>query len=288
MARDPAKRDSADCCKQLLIKGLPKLLGGEPIEFDDVWQVYGAQNDQCRGYFRYDIGKIELAVRQVQSWLEPLGVILPTLKVTKTSLRIPVRGFQERLNSKSASIRRKLAQALVAQQADSLLPQEGCVFLGYGSTVYFLAREILADERFKGVWFYTSNVEIALYVYLCVPPHFRHNNRFFLPGCEIDLASGKARRAKQINFSTAVVSFSWMKKTGDLYTKDERDVELPQEALASAGKVIILGDDTKIKDVAGVKIDLQPRQDQRIYFVTNKLPDEFNAPAGTTHIQLDI
>src|SRR5262249_22235697 len=201
--RRGTKQQVDDRCLRMLLQALPLLVRGRAVGFEGVCGVYedpGAGEKKLRGRFRSDLKRLQALTERFRALIAPLGYSLPRFEVRRGTLALAARPFSRLLNREGSADRRALARALVDTRLNvgHLVPRQGALFLGYGTTLYFVAQEILRREQdFARVSLFTSNFEAAALFYFSAPAAFAERvNHLSLPGSELNWQIGSLTRAQ--------------------------------------------------------------------------------------------
>jgi DeoR/GlpR family transcriptional regulator of sugar metabolism len=141
---------------------------------------------------------------------------------------------------------------------ERLVPRSAALFLGVGTTVYFLAKELLFPAReqdgvepFSGS-IHTTNFEIAAMAYFASQRRFASASRLCLPGCELRWDTGNLNPLSEgggLTIDTAIIGFSTLTTTPEfaLYSDSDQVLsEMTNSVIRLARRVIVIGDHTKV------------------------------------------
>jgi hypothetical protein len=299
MPKKTTKREADERCRLMLMAALPRLAKGRPVRFEDVRAVYqepSVKEKTLKGRFTGDLKRLMRTHQSFSQMISPLGYFLPEFELEGNELKVAVRPFSRRLLSYGQdNLKEKLARRLVEEVFNHipLVPRYGSLFLGYGTTLYFVAKEILARQRDSSeLAVSTPNFEVAALFYLFAQHSARDTtNPLTLPGCTVNWTTGSMRHVEEPGIGTAIVGFDVLTKKGELFTDNSEEVTISNEAMESATeRLIIVGDHEKIKrGGAGHKLTIPAATDHKeIFFVTDRpLPDGYRTPPDATLVVLN-
>jgi hypothetical protein len=301
MSKKTKKKEADERCQRMLAEALPSLAKGKSVRFEDVRSVYeqaGISEKTLRSRFASDLERLVRNREAFNRIIAPLGYVLPEFAVRGGELLVAVRPFSSRLWSYGQeNAKQKLARLLVKDVFNNLplVPRFGSLFLGYGTTLYFVAQEILARQRdfSEELSVSTPNFEVATLFYFCVPQFARQtSNRLMLPGCTVNWNTGSMLHGGgNLECGTAIAGCDTLTKSGELFTDNHDEVAITNAAMAAAKeRVIIVGNHDKITRggcVAQLTVPA-PADHKEIFFVTDRpLPKGYKVPPGTTLVVLE-
>jgi hypothetical protein len=209
-------------CARMLAAALPHLAERSSVRFKDVREVYHEPNvpeKTLKSRFAGDLKRLVQHWPSLSRMLSHFGYFLPEFVVQGSELKVTVRPFSRRLLGYGQDHpKQKLARLLVQDRFnnDLLVPRDGSLFLGYGTTLYFVAQEILKRQpEFSELSVYTPNFEVASLFYLFAEQAAHLAVPLRLPGCTVNWNTGSISRAGGLASRTAVVGCDFLTRSGN-------------------------------------------------------------------------
>lgn len=280
-------------------------LGRAPV-FSDIRELYDQLYPESNLHAKQNmfIRDRDVKVPQIMKFMNEILLELgcPPMGTTNgKSFQLSRRPFLGRMQNGYLH-KRRLVQALIAaktSETDYFVPRTGSLFLSYGTTMHYLALEMVSRaNEFRLQSLSTTSLELASLFYFgssssertCLEP----DGRLCLCDNEVDWRTGSLipmRHAKK-TYDTAIVSFDGVASIGNPpayrpFTNSDAIVGLTNQAMSAAQKrVIIVGDSSKFDQPLGGQV-LEFPKDKIIYFITDKRPRSMSLlPSETTNFEL--
>jgi hypothetical protein len=273
---EPSKRRNKeavyDSCLSLIQACLSSFAQGKHIGYSDVKHLY-----QDSDAFHRDCKRIEKELSRLRPWLDAIGIPLPPVEYMEGRFHIPIRGFVARIGHALWEERCLLAKSLIAHQhkGKPLVPRTGTIYLGFGTTILAVAEHMCANLlEFDGISMSTSNIEILMRYYVLAPT-ILHRGHFLLPGGgEIDWNHGCViPQERELEISTAIVSFEAMDEQGRFYADThERRILVNKVLEKTRRRIILVGEKAKFAPSNCFEISLPVNNSCEIFLFTNGRP----------------
>ncbi len=265
---------------------------GGTIEFKEVQDLY----DGKKGKFNSDGRRLKEIFEELTPYFDPLGYAVPTVNCNGNSISIPIRKFAQLLHPNALNPKRSLARAVIDAKYNHthLIPREGNLFLGIGSTMCQLVSEIIDRRKQFTDQFhiFTQNFELATYFNFAAPKKDKPESHFSLqfPGQRLDFDHGCLVEEKPAShIDTAILGIHNITSDGQMFITPiawettQHFLELVHD------RIIILADGSK-KERAGNKqyeITLPKASHyKKALFVTDENYKDGPIPKGFEHISL--